>query len=585
VTARDQFQNRVPAYAGTVTVSSSDPAASLPPNSTLSAGVGIFSATLATPGQQTLTAHDVNNAGISGTSGPITAHGLAVTSLTATATGFVATFDKAFDISQVNIYDSFATLGADDVVITGPAPSQVMVRGSLLIDASAQTMTFIKTSNFNGSGFNPGTGLLAAGTYSVVFRSSANGFRDLLGASLDGNNDGITGDNYTATFVVAAPSAAIGVPSFARGPDNSVILPNTATGSAAGIPVNLSSGAGVTAGTFTLQYNSALLAITGATVNATLPAGASFTLDPSSTPGNAVIDFASPTALGAGVARLGTLQAVIPSAAASSYKAKALLHFTGLQLNGGAIPLISDDAIEVVAYAGDATGDGQSSGLDATLLSRVSINADAVNGALSGFAAFGQADPVIIGDLSSNGIVEGADITLLNSVLAGIPKAQVPPFNPNNLTIVPAGPDPALSVPAATQVVPGSTIVVPVNIDTARPAGSTGMVEAVLALRFDPRYFSLSVSDVQLGTVPSSGSGWQLQVAVNNQTGDLGIDLFSATPISSAAGGSLVMITLRVLDTAPPGLAGLELVNHVDPTGKRVYQTTVADALGAFVLG
>ena len=44
-------------------------------------------------------------------------------------------------------------------------------------------------------------------------------------------------------------------------------LPNTAT---VGIPLNLSNGSGVTSGKFTLQYNSALLSITGATVNTSL---------------------------------------------------------------------------------------------------------------------------------------------------------------------------------------------------------------------------------------------------------------------------------------------------------------------------
>ena len=229
------------------------------------------------------------------------------------------------------------------------------------------TVTFIKTSDFNGINFNPSTGLLTPGTYTVTFRSAANGFEDMSGGLLEGNT-GVAGDNYTATFVVAAFPVAIGVPAFARGPGNTVVLP-AATGT--GIPVNISSGSGVTAGTFTLQYNSAFLTITGATVNSALPAGASFVLEPASTPGSAVLMFSSPTALSAGVQRLGALQAAVPDAAAASYTAKALLHFAGLQINGGAIAVVSDDAVEVVAYDGDAAGTGVLNGFDATLISRL----------------------------------------------------------------------------------------------------------------------------------------------------------------------------------------------------------------------
>ena len=209
------------------------------------------------------------------------------------------------------------------------------------------------------------------------------------------------GANYVATFVVAAPPVVVGVPAFARGPGETVDLPNTVTGDDGGIPLNLSSGAGVTAGKFVLQYNSALLTITGAMVNAGLT-GASMTLDPSSTPGNAVIDFSTPTALAAGVVRLGTLQALVPNSTAANYKAKTLLHFASEQLNGGNIAVVGDDAVQVVAYPGDAFGTGVLGGIDSSLISPIAVQLD------TGFAAFPLLDPAIIGDLSSDGHADGA---------------------------------------------------------------------------------------------------------------------------------------------------------------------------------
>src|SRR5205823_5344566 len=55
VTAQDQFNNTATSYAGTVHFSSTDGAAVLPANSTLTNGVGSFSATLKTTGNQTIT--------------------------------------------------------------------------------------------------------------------------------------------------------------------------------------------------------------------------------------------------------------------------------------------------------------------------------------------------------------------------------------------------------------------------------------------------------------------------------------------------------------------------------------------------
>ena len=124
----------------------------------------------------------------------------------------------------------------------------------------------------------------------------------------------------------------------------------------------------------------------------------------------------------------------------------------------------------------------------------------------------------------------------------------------------------------------------PVNIDTARPAGSNGLMEATLALRYNPQLFSLTAADIKLGTVPNAGSGWQLGAAINPETGEIGITLFSTTPIQSTAGGSLVTITLHVNGTTIVGQPALSLVDEVNPTGLRSYQTGLADGQGALVV-
>jgi hypothetical protein len=66
VTAEDVYGNLTPGYSGTVCFSSSDRQAVMPGNSTLSNGVGTFSATLKTVGSQWLTATDAGNAALTG---------------------------------------------------------------------------------------------------------------------------------------------------------------------------------------------------------------------------------------------------------------------------------------------------------------------------------------------------------------------------------------------------------------------------------------------------------------------------------------------------------------------------------------
>lgn len=79
VTALDASNATVTGYTGTVHFTTIDEAAVLPADSTLSNGVGTFSATLKTAGAQSITAKDTVNASITGTSNTITMSGSGAT--------------------------------------------------------------------------------------------------------------------------------------------------------------------------------------------------------------------------------------------------------------------------------------------------------------------------------------------------------------------------------------------------------------------------------------------------------------------------------------------------------------------------
>jgi hypothetical protein len=512
--------------------------------------------------------------GITGTSPAITVRALIVTGFTPTATGFQVMFSKAVSLPSLNLYDAAsAGYGPADATLVGLTSRAV--RGSLVLDQNNTRVTFVKTGGPTGGGT---AGLLAPDTYSVVLKSGPLGFKDTgtPAATLDGNSDGTPGDDYTTSFTVGTSAAvAVTVPDFARGPDNThpITVPNNTAGN--GIPIALSNGSGVTDGTFVLQYNAKFLTLTGGTVNPAL-AGATFTVTTSGSGSSAqaTIAFHSPTALAAGAVRLGGLVATVPANA--PYKSKEVLHFSSLSLNGGAIAAAGDDGVHAVAFLGDANGDGFYTSADSVLILRVAAGAD------SGFAAYPVLDPVVVGDITGDGRVTAADATALNLYISGGTVAQLPtwPGLPSNN---PSGPDPALSIPTGLHVGPGGTVTVPVNIDDPHPEGSRGLTQATLALRYDPTVFDVSAADIRLGDVPASGTGWTLQALVDPLNGEIGITLFSTTPIQSTAGGSLVTIDLRAKPGAPTGASPINLVPAVNVNG-RVLPTALDDDMGLLTL-
>jgi hypothetical protein len=369
----------------------------------------------------------------------------------------------------------------------------------------------------------------------------------------------------------------------------SINVPNNLT--SAGIPVALSNGQNITSVTFTLQYDPTLLHITGAVSKI---AGASFTASITEVghTGTAVLSLSSPTkiSLVTSALTIGSLLATVPFGATATYGAKQLLHFTNMSMTntaGTSVPLTNQDAVEVAAYFGDVNDTGLGfnvNGAVAAIGAVASLSANTITQTLPGFTAFPELDPVIIGSVSQQGgsIVPSDTTTINRQVTSGQPAI---PWLPVGVAAVTVGPDPVLSVPTNLVAIPGSTVTVPVNIDTAHPEGSTGMVRAELALSFDPKVFEVSAADVQLGSVPEAGTGWHLQAQVNEATGQIGVWIYSNTAIESILGGSVVTIAMRVRDNAPSGATGLSIVPWVNPTdGVRAYQTSVGDAESSFLL-
>lgn len=140
-TALDAGNGTVTGYAGTVHFTSSDAAATLPANATLTNGTGSFNVTLATPGTQTVTVTDTVTSGITGTTSSITVSGT-----TPTIAFNIA--DKTFGDADFTVAATSNSGGAITYSVqSGPAT----VSGSTVHLTGSGTVVVRATQAANGS--------------------------------------------------------------------------------------------------------------------------------------------------------------------------------------------------------------------------------------------------------------------------------------------------------------------------------------------------------------------------------------------------------------------------------------------------
>lgn len=503
---------------------------------------------------------------------------LAITTLSPTPTGFTVTFNKPFDPAKVTMYGLGGTV--QDVTLVGAKNGSI--DGSLIIDPSNTAFTFKATATvmqfFNGLAGAAPIDVLPDDTYSVriVSGSGSNGFMDTLGAPLDGAVIGGNGGHADfattfATHFVSSGVPVLGMPDFARGPDDAhpVKVPNN---TASGIPVTLYNANSVTDATFTLTYDATLLSVTsGGTGDA--PAGSTLTLvgtpntsDP--TDATATFHYASTTPW-SGTLVLGDIIATVPSSAKTLYKQKQLLTLSPITLNGAAFSGVSFAALHVNAYFGDSSGDGAISAADVNPMFVVSL------GKASGFFPYSLMDPAIVGDVAGNVVVDGGSVALLKAYILRLPRPVIP--TPPGLVgiIGPNAADPTLSLEYSS----GSPATLWVTVDHPHPEGSTGLTEAFLALHYDPAALSVSTADITLGSLTT---GWQLRAVVDQLTGEIGIELFSDTPLTANESGSLIRIAFRPL-AGVAASTSVRLVDNASPHGE-AFVTMLADSLGSLLL-
>jgi hypothetical protein len=164
----------------------------------------------------------------------------------------------------------------------------------------------------------------------------------------------------------------------------------------------------------------------------------------------------------------------------------------------------------------------------------------------TGFSAFQLADPVIVADISGNGVFNTADRTLLLREISAIDQTLIPPIPPGVAPIVLGGPDPYVSLPQTMSAQPGGVVTLPVSLDTA-----VGLESAQMRVAYDAS--ALEVIDVRRGSLTSEFE----YLIRRDEPGILHIDM-AALRALQAGTGSLVEVDLRI---KPQAAAGLQLID------------------------
>jgi hypothetical protein len=218
VTALDQFNNTATAYAGTAHFTSTDVAATLPANSTLTNGTGTFSATLRTAGTRTLTATDTVTAAITGTSNSISVTAAVAThfSVTAPATATPGTA-FTFTVNALDATNNVAATYAGTVHFTASDGAAVLPANATL---ASGTGTFSATLNTAGSQTLTATDTvtasitgtsapIAVGTVITTFSGPSATGSGIVTASFTGGGAGCT---YVTPQLIPVTGAAASPP-------------------------------------------------------------------------------------------------------------------------------------------------------------------------------------------------------------------------------------------------------------------------------------------------------------------------------------------------------------------------------------
>lgn len=311
--------------------------------------------------------------------------------LTTTPSGFEVRLNEDVNLNRLNLYRGIdSNAGISDLRLVRESTGET-IAGSLV--PQDDTLTFIKTG-----------GILAPDNYTLTLFSRGNGFVSRTGELLDGDFDGIAGDNFVTQFTVEdREQRVLSLDDFStesRQIDSPLGNEN--------IDISLDDGAEVTAVDFTLNYDAAILTIEDITLNRAIGDDWTLTTKDLTNPGTAIISLSGTTPLESGEIDLVQLQAIAPETATNG--ASGILTLEEVSINNGEIAAIGDTAYQQVAHLGDTNNDLNYTNTDAYNISLLAT------GISDGLTAFDLTNPQIIADINDDGVISAFDSYLVTQL-------------------------------------------------------------------------------------------------------------------------------------------------------------------------
>jgi len=272
----------------------------------------------------------------------------------------------------------------------------------------------------------------------VRLRGAADAVTNARRGALDGDGDGTAGGDLLHVLATAAPpSVRLRLPDFARGPGQAVAVPNTN----AGLPITLATDGSAKTVSFRLRYDAALLALDPLAPlkrGNDLPAGAVVTVDPGAD--YLDVQITSGTAFAAGNRQLLNLVATVRNEALM--RAAGAVRLEDVVIDGVAVPLAADAAVQFVGYVGDVNFDGAYTTDDVTKIQRLVVRADTwLEGAPN-------VDSTVIADVDGNGVLTTLDAAYVAQRRAVGQTPMIPAIPPVPLVAAPTSS--AVSASAST---------------------------------------------------------------------------------------------------------------------------------------
>jgi hypothetical protein len=249
VTALDPFDNTATGYPGTVHFTSSDGAAVLPANATLTNGVGTFSSTLKTAWSRTITATDTVNASITGTSSNIAVSAGAATHFSLSAPPS-ATAGTAFNftVTALDPFDNTATGYPGTVHFTSSDGAAVLPANSTLTNGAGTFPATLKTAGSRTIRATDTATPSVIGTSNNIAVSAAAATHFSVSAPVSATSG--TAFNFTVTALDPFNNTATGYPGTVHftSSDGAAVLPanSTLTNGAGTFPATLNTAGGRT---------------------------------------------------------------------------------------------------------------------------------------------------------------------------------------------------------------------------------------------------------------------------------------------------------------------------------------------------